>query len=239
MPNENSKPSKKKDGGKRRGRTDSSSIAERRASLVSVRKHAAPMSQRGAPSPARRKTLRRVRVHPIDLDILVQATLAAWTDIFESSFGSKRFKIGKDFKPKPQIMGFLLHALIPLELESRCAGAYRCDAAGHDKDLVCIEDNQFSIEIKTSSHPTSVFGNRSYAQTPASGRRVKDRSGYLLAVNFEKFSDSAAPSIRKIRFGWVDGADWVGQVAQSGQQAHLTTEAEREKLIQLFPVREI
>ena len=66
--------------------------------------------------------------------------------------------IGRDIQPKPQIMGFLLHELIPLELQSRHPGEWRPEKAKNDKDLVYIPDPTLSVELKTSSHPSQIFG---------------------------------------------------------------------------------
>ena len=83
------------------------------------------------------------------------------------------------------------------------------------------------MEIKTSSSRRGIFGNRSYTQ-PA--RTKKEKSGYYLAVNFDK---AAPPSVRSVRFGWLDHADWLGQAAASGQQARLRADALRHKLLSL------
>lgn len=66
------------------------------------------------------RTKEIISAHPLKAAELVEVVTRAWSDIFDSSFGPKGFKIGKDIFPKPQIMGFLLHELIPLELAS-CA----------------------------------------------------------------------------------------------------------------------
>ena len=63
------------------------------------------------------KTEELIAAHPIDTNALVDVVQTAWAAIFETKLGGK-FSIGRDIAPKPQIMGFLLHELIPLELES-------------------------------------------------------------------------------------------------------------------------
>ena len=47
---------------------------------------------------------------------------------------------------------------------------------------------KYSVEIKTSSNKSKIFGNRSYAQK--SENEKKDKSGYYLAINFEQISDT-------------------------------------------------
>lgn len=186
------------------------------------------------------QTRDRLRAHPLKADEIVEVVLRAWNDIFASSFGSKGFRIGKDIFPKPQIMGFFLHELIPLEIAARYPTTWRPEHTASDKDVNYIPDATFSIEIKTSSHPTAIFGNRSYAQPPAAGGLRKSKSGYYLAVNFQKCSSTCCePKVLRIRFGWLEHTDWVGQVAATGQQAHLTAEADKYKLVVLFPKTEL
>lgn len=147
--------------------------------------------------------------------------------------GSKGFRIGKEIFPKPQIMGFFLHELIPLELKGRYPSQWRGEISASDKDIVYIPDVKFSIEVKTSSNPSHIYGNRSYAQSTTKGKKAK--SGYYLAVNFEKFSSvNEHPSIKLIRFGWLDSNDWIGQKAASGQQSRLSSEVENYKLLELY-----
>ncbi len=170
-----------------------------------------------------------IKAHPLQEEELVEAVLQSWESIFESTFGRSKLKIGEHIFPKPQIIGFLLHELIPLELSYMHPGNWRVDKSGSDKDLVCTEDERFSVEIKTSSNPKHIFGNRSFAQESTS--RKKSKSGYYLTVNFDKFKEGESrPSIRIIRFGWLDNSDWQGQQSATGQQASLSKEVEENKL---------
>ena len=90
-----------------------------------------------------------------------------------------------------------------------------------------------SIEIKTSSHKSQIFGNRSYAQK--SNARKKQRHGYFLATNFEKFEkNKPTPRILRICFGWLDEDDWIGQRAQTGQQARLPSDIYGRKLLEIY-----
>ena len=180
------------------------------------------------------KTKRLIAAHPLDMEELVEVVLLAWKAIFDSKIGSHRFKIGTHLFPKPQIMGFLLHELIPLEFAARYPDKWRGEQEAGDKDLVYLPDPRFSVEIKTSSHKSQIFGNRSYAQQPTDAK--KSKSGYYLAVNFQSFNkrQRPRPEIVRVRFGWLDHTDWVGQAAATGQQAHLTPESEGRKLITLL-----
>lgn len=179
-------------------------------------------------------TKRLIKQHPLSPEEIVDVVLTAWHSIFASRMGSKGFRIGVEMFPKPQIMGFFLHELIPLELAARYPNTWGIEQSAGDKDIVYIPDTQFSIEIKTSSNPSRIFGNRSYAQDTTRGKKAK--SGYYLAVNFEKFSaKTRAPLVRLIRFGWIDSDDWIGQRAATGQQSRLPPEVESGKLLKLYP----
>lgn len=167
--------------------------------------------------------------HPLTEKVLVDVVMRSWDSIFASRFGSSGFTIGQQIFPKPQIMGFLLHELIPLELESRYPNEWRIDEAKDDKDCIYIQDDFFSFEIKTSSNATKIFGNRSYAQSSSGGRKAKN--GFYLTVNFEKFDKTGEqPNIKLIRFGWLDSTDWRGQKAATGQQSNLPREVYEGKL---------
>jgi hypothetical protein len=167
--------------------------------------------------------------YPLAMSDLVKVVLASWEDIFHSRIGSRNYQIGNDVWPEPQIMGFLLHELVPLNLANsypgkwqRCREAAQCDA-------VYMPDDDRSFEIKTSSSRNGIFGNRSYAHLSDAAK--KRRGSFFLAINFGKFDvGGPRPEISLIRFGWLGSGDWVGQKAESGQQAHLTKEAKAYKL---------
>lgn len=175
-------------------------------------------------------TKRLIARHPLEPAELSEVVLSAWEAIFKSRIGG--FAIGRHIKPKPQIMGFLLHELIPLAFSALYPGVWRPEAAAAEKDLVHIPDDIFSIEIKTSSNPSKIFGNRSYAQPDVTSKKVK--AGYYLAINFGKFGSKERPKITLIRFGWLDASDWRGQQAASGQQASLPPLVERGKLLPIY-----
>lgn len=130
-------------------------------------------------------------------------------------------------------MGALLHELIPLEVAARYPTEWRGEISADDKDIVYIPDDGFSIELKTSSHRDQIFGNRSYAQEAQNDK--KSKSGYYLAVNFEKFSRKGPePQVLLIRFGWLDHTDWIGQRAATGQQSRLTSGVYASKFKALY-----
>jgi hypothetical protein len=177
------------------------------------------------------RTNELIDAHPLDVDDIVDVVQTCWDSIFESRLAGK-FRIGHEIEPKPQIMGFLLHELIPLELQSRHPGEWRPEKSKDDKDLVFVSDAALSVELKTSSHASQIFGNRRYAQ-PHDGKE-KSKDGYYLTVNFEKFGEDGLPKVKLVRFGWLDHTDWIGQKAATGQQARLRPESDKFKLRRLY-----
>ena len=130
-------------------------------------------------------------------------------------------------------MGMFLHELIPLAFAARYPGIWRREQSVEEKDMVYVPDAELSVEIKTSSSASRIFGNRSYAQ-PGKLRK-KAKSGYYLAVNFEKFQDAQhRPAVRKLYFGWLDEEDWIGQAAQTGQQSRLPSHIYGSKLLPIY-----
>ena len=179
-------------------------------------------------------TCNLIKNHPLDMDIMVDTVLETWEDIFNSSFGKNDIKIGVDIFPTPQIMGFLLHELIPINLKAKLSSDdWVKDKEVSEKDLVYRPNLDYSVEIKTSSDKKRIFGNRSYAQK--SDNPKKSKTGYFLAVNFEKFNESTNPKIRKISYGWLNHEDWRGQKAQTGQQANLPAIIYETKLLEVYP----
>ncbi|MCL2348925.1 MAG: ScaI family restriction endonuclease [Planctomycetaceae bacterium] len=185
-----------------------------------------------------------IKEHPLDVKQIVDVVHKSWSGIFASKIGG-HLQIGRNIFPKPQIMGFFLHELIPLNLEKQHPEYWRRELIAEDKDIVCTVDPKYSIEIKTSSDKKHIFGNRSYAEGSNLSTGKKDKSGYYLCVNFEKFENDAiinaiklsqilTPRIVLIRFGWIDSSDWIGQKASTGQQARLSKEVYDGKMQILF-----
>ena len=185
------------------------------------------------------RTRELIEKHPLCSDEIVDVVIASWEAILNTRIGAKGYRIGVDVFPSPQIMAFFLHELIPLELQSRHPGLWRRDASADEKDVVYIPDDRYCFEVKASSSSANIYGNRSYAQPSLDGK--KNKAGYYLAVNFEKFISTdkktdTNPRITKIRMGWLDHTDWVGQKASTGQQARLTLAARDGKLLDLYSI---
>lgn len=175
-------------------------------------------------------TRKLVGDHPLEVKELVKIILDSWEDILCTDVGG--YRIGKDILPKPQILGFFLHELIPLKIISAYPDKWRLEKLSSDKDIVCLANNLYSVEIKTSSQK-NVYGNRSYSKSGDSAK--KSKSGYYLIINFEKFTDNKyKPSIRQIRFGWLDHEDWKGQKSETGQQATVSPQILKLKMLDIY-----
>lgn len=188
------------------------------------------------------KTKELIEEHPLDANEIYEIVISVWEEIFQSSITSRGYKIGRDIFPSPQIIGSLLYELIPLELSGKYPQLWRREKDTTEKDLVYIPNDNFSIEIKTSSSPRNIFGNRSYAQKSTTGKTKKSKSGYYLVINFEKIENKRQqidnlslvnPKIKLVRFGWIDQEDWQGQESETGQQSSISPDVKKFKLIQL------
>jgi hypothetical protein len=167
---------------------------------------------------------RVLAAHPLTEELIVEAVLTAWKTILLGKFGELTIL---DLQPQPQIMGFLLHELIPVEIAKRAAG-WRRGKAKTERDVHCDDDLAKSIEIKTSSNANNLFANRSFGKRSARSKAVV--GAYYIGVNFEKFGGPQTPRIRKIRFGWLDPDDWRAQKEESGQSATFSKEVRDKKL---------
>ena len=183
-------------------------------------------------------TKRLINDHPLSQDVLISTVLEAWDGILRTKIANE-LQIGIDIFPTPQILGNYLHELIPVLLKKKYPGQWTRDIEKKDKDLVCVTNPYYSVEIKTSSNANNIYGNASYGQEDSANASSKTKDGYYLAINFEKFVPSEKnfiPRIKKIRFGWLDHSDWHSQNAPSGQAATISPIVRDNKLLLLYDV---
>jgi ScaI restriction endonuclease len=175
--------------------------------------------------------------HPLSETEIVEVVLKSWDDIFNSRIGS--FNIGKEIFPTPQIMSFFLHELVAHYLSLQHKDIYKVGTLKDEKDIHHFKDTSLSVEIKGSSNDSQIFGNRSYAQID-SGKGQKDKSGYYITINFEKFSKDKLriPEILVIRFGYLDHTDWNAQKSETGQKATLKPDVYKFKLKTLYNAKD-
>lgn len=173
-----------------------------------------------------------LREFPLTQDQLVNLVLRSWEQIYESSFGSGKLRVGSDIFLPAQATGVILEKLIAVDL-GRQGDFWRGGAAKHEKDIVCVSDLRYSFEVKTSSTPKGVYGNRSTGHRGQSRRKI--RTGFYLVINYKlPKPDDLERFVRLIRFGWIDDDDWVGQAKPTGQQASVSREVLLGKLVTLF-----
>ena len=169
-----------------------------------------------------------VEKHPLR-PYIVDFCLKSWQSILHGKINTYLNMHISEMSISPQATGALLHDVIPEYISKNIEG-FRKGIGALEKDIVC-EDNEFySMEIKTSSQK-SIYGNRSYAKSDGK----KSKSGYYLTINFEKINANQ-PRILLIQMGWLDHSDWVGQKSETGQQASLTKEARKNKFEVLYKV---
>lgn len=181
-------------------------------------------------------TIELVKKHPLTPALIIDVVMEAWDGIMKTKI-AEELQIGKDIFPSPQILGNYLHELIPVILSKRAPSLWRRERDKSDKDLVYIPDVYYSVEIKTSSNATNIYGNRSYGQENSENNSGKSKDGYYITINFEKLdpsNPSFKPDIKIIRFGWVDHSDWHAQAAATGQQASLSQKARDLKLLTIY-----
>ncbi|MDR3234382.1 MAG: ScaI family restriction endonuclease [Planctomycetaceae bacterium] len=168
-----------------------------------------------------------VERHPLTPGI-ADFCLKSWESILNGKINTYLNLKIREMSISPQATGALLHDVIP-EYITKNVRDFR-KGTGSEKDIVCVSNDYFSVELKTSSQK-SIFGNRSYTKSESG----KSKSGYYLTINFEKIS-SSNPRILLIQFGWLDYSDWIGQKSETGQQASLKKEARQNKLLTLYEV---
>lgn len=178
----------------------------------------------------RNKTIELINEYPLDLKILKNIVLQSWDDLLSSTIGAK-LKIGKDFQPSPQLTAGWLHTLICIKITDIDDKEWACEKNASDKDIINLKNSKYSTEIKTSSSPSKIFANRSYAQSVTDPK--KSKSGYYLAVNFEKITIDNEPKIILVRLGWLDHSDWIAQTSETGQQARLSPITYATKLLEI------
>ncbi|TAE03347.1 MAG: ScaI family restriction endonuclease [Bacteroidetes bacterium] len=123
--------------------------------------------------------------------------------IFDSKICA--LQLGKDFIPSYSNLGFFIENLTALKLAEKYTTQWKHGKDKNEKDIVCLDNSDFSIEVKSSSSSKYIFGNRSYAQAE-SKKATKEKSGFYLAINYEKFKKNnlEVPQIVLIRLGFVE-----------------------------------
>lgn len=184
----------------------------------------------------KQKTRELLDSHPLNESEIVNCILQSWEGILKTKIAGV-LEIGVDVFPVPQVMGNFLHEIVPYKLSQQYPKLWRKDKSKKEKDLVYIPNRNLSVEIKTSSNPSGIYGNRSYGQLD--NKTGKSKAGYYIAINFEKFDQEnpdSTPRIKRIRFGWLDHTDWKAQSAATGQQAYVIGDAKKHKMKEIYKI---
>ena len=123
-----------------------------------------------------------------------------------------------------QVVGKFFQELMTLELSEEDP-RWQPPKNNKDPDFVFAEDPTQSFELKMCGQSGSrvVYGNRCSSAAYVSPRG-KSRDSWLLTINY---TDTR---INLIRFGYVLGTDWIGQVSATGNSSRLHTDVYATKL---------
>lgn len=166
--------------------------------------------------------------HPLDIKEIIELVHIAWDGVWSTEIGKGKARLKlHEVEPPATVVGYFFEKLLGKELATRYPKQWIGGTTGDQKDLHCLTDPNLSIEVKSSGQRgLKIFGNRSYGQEVENADRAKkDKSGYYITVNF--FGDR----LNLIRFGWIDGSDWVAQKSPTGQMAGLGPDVYAYKLI--------
>jgi hypothetical protein len=180
-------------------------------------------------------TIELLKENPLNQREIVDIIFKAWDGIFRSKIDG--LQIGKDIFPNPQMMGYFIETIVAVRLSEKYPTIWKHGKEKHEKDIVCLTNLDYSIEVKSSSSTKQIFGNRSYAQQQAD-IATKSKDSFYLTINFEKFLEfsevAKRPEITLIRFGYVEHSDWRGQKSEKGQQASLSPSVYKNKFLILY-----
>ncbi|MEJ0010248.1 MAG: ScaI family restriction endonuclease [Alphaproteobacteria bacterium] len=170
---------------------------------------------------------------PLSKEDIVKVVSDSWNDLYTSTIGSSGLVIGKNIFLPAQATGVILERIIGSALQRLDSKIWVGGKEKIHKDIVNLKNDRFSFEIKTSSSANGVYGNRSTGYRSDNSKKI--RSGYYLVINYQLPTETLPEKkIRKIRFGWIDDDDWVGQKESSGQQASISSHLAKLKLISLL-----
>ena len=172
-------------------------------------------------------TQKLIADHPLTTEEMREAVTSSWKALWSTEVGEGIAKIPlKELAPPATVIGYFFEKILAKELSEKHKNQWK-GGVGSEKDLHYVDDPKYSIEVKSSGQlGMKIYGNRSYGQEIENKDRAKkDKSGYYLTVNFHE------DKLNLVRFGWIDGKDWVPQKSQTGQMAGLSSEVYDGKLI--------
>ena len=178
-------------------------------------------------------TEKLINKFPIKLNDIKNLVEKSFADYLSITISEAKLQVGRDIFFPAQATGVIIQKLIARKLEIFQSSKWREGDKKKDKDIVNIQDNSFSFEIKTSSSKTGIYGNRSMGHV--SENSIKKRSGYYLIINYKLPKEEDREFlIYNLRFGWIDDEDWIGQKSPTGQQSTISKSCRSLKLISIY-----
>lgn len=174
-------------------------------------------------------TAKLVAEHPLTTQMIFDAAMVSWDRLWTTTVGDAEhgFQLA-ELDPPATVVGYFFEKLFAKQLSIELLKVW-VGGKGSQKDLHCITDESKSVEMKSSGQlGYKIYGNRSYGQeleNEEAGK--KDKSGYYITINFY------GRTLTLLRFGWIDGTDWVPQKSPTGQMAGLGDDVYRHKLVSI------
>ena len=128
---------------------------------------------------------RTLEEYPIAPEDVVQVVLRSWSAIFESTLGDG-FRIGVHIFPTPQIMGtLLLTSLSLLEIEAHTEGRWRACALRPRRTSSTSRMIDSPRRLRLIRSEPHLCQSKLRLESDSPGK--KGKSGYYIAVNFDKW----------------------------------------------------
>jgi len=172
-------------------------------------------------------TNKLIKKYPLSTDEILEISLLSWGKLWTTKVGNT-INLNEVELPAT-VIGSFFQKLFAHELASRYPTKWRGERNKEDKDIVYIENDLFSTEMKSSGQMKyKIFGNRSYnKESQNTDNSLKNKSSYYITINF------SGKILTLIRLGWIDKDDWISQASENGQAATLNQNTYKYKLIEI------
>lgn len=112
------------------------------------------------------KTKELIRQQPLKPDVIREVAVTSWEKLWKTKIGEGETVLSlEEIDPPAIVIGYIFEKLFAKELHRRYPQQWRGMQNKDEKDIVCLENSKFSIEIKKSGQlGTKIFSNRSYGQ---------------------------------------------------------------------------
>lgn len=172
-------------------------------------------------------TEKLIEEYPLSINEILEISLLVWDRLWTTKVGDS-IEL-KEVELPATVIGYFFQKLFAHELSTRYPTQWIGEQNKNDKDLVNLQEEFFSTEMKSSGQlGYKIFGNRSYNQQLLTQENSgKDKSGYYITINFYK------QVLTRISIGWIDQEDWYSQNSQTGQASTLKAETYQYKLMRV------